>query len=149
MPLRRGFSMVELMLIIAIVGILASISLPMVDDMRLRAKRAELPGNVDGIMTAEVAYKVAHGRYLPIERFQPDAQPGPAPRAWEGADFDQLGWAPAGQVRGSYAAYPATGGQGEQLGVHGICDVDGNGDWSWWLATPTTPAHMVTVADEY
>ncbi len=46
---RAGFSLVELAIVIAIIGVLAVIAAPSFIDMQLRAKRAEAEANIDGI----------------------------------------------------------------------------------------------------
>lgn len=143
---RRGFSIVELMISLALVGTLAAVAAPAWEDARLRAERAEVPANLDGIVAAEVAYGAAFERYVWVDSFLPDALPGKRPRAWAGPAFDSLGWAPDGMVRGSYAVYTSDRAAFE---AHGVCDVDGDGAWSWWRATPAEPAAMLTVADEY
>lgn len=58
MPRRkeRGFSLIELMMVIAIIGVLSAIALPYFAAVQSKSKRTELTLNMAGIFTAEVAY---------------------------------------------------------------------------------------------
>ena len=53
---ERGFTLIELMIVVAIVGILASIAIPNFIHMQTRARRSEVFVNVKGIAVAESAY---------------------------------------------------------------------------------------------
>ena len=120
-----GFSVIELMVLVAFLCIMLAIGVPNLIEMQHRAKRAEVPCNVDAIRTAALAYQSANGRIVEERRSRPDGNPGKRSRAWkEGSRFDELGWKPDGSVRGAYTI--STTGLGD-FAVKGICDVDGDG----------------------
>lgn len=143
---RRGLTLVELLISLALTGVLAAVAAPAWEDAKLRAERAELPSHLDGIAQAEQAHHLATGHWVPAERFAPDARPGRKAREWAASGgFQDLGWAPEGPVRGSYAVYVRASG----FEAHGVSDVDGDGAWSWWRSNGQGPAETLSAADEY
>jgi type IV pilus assembly protein PilA len=143
---KRGFTAIEVMIVLAVLCVLAAIAVPNFVEMQYRAKRAEVPGNVDGIKTALLAYESAYGEVIhePVPR--PDALPGKHSRAWRsGSQFDTLGWLPEGEVRGSYVIEAA----GKAFKIKGFCDVDGNGAYAVYTATRSTNAVRTTPGSAY
>jgi type IV pilus assembly protein PilE len=106
------FTLVELMIVVAIVAVLAAIALPSLYTMQLRAKRAELPTNADGISATLAAYHAASDNYYPgcgantCGVYGPSGTFGKMRRPWAGADTaaitQNLGWTPDGDLYGSY-----------------------------------------------
>lgn len=63
MKILRGFSLIELMIVVAIITFLAAISLPSFMRFLAKAKRAEAYLNLSSIYAAEKAYWAEHGTY--------------------------------------------------------------------------------------
>ena len=80
---RYGFSVIELMVLMALLCIAAAIGVPNFVEMQYRAQRAEVPANLEGIRYAAIAYQTAHGRLISEEIPRPDAFPDQRERPWK------------------------------------------------------------------
>ncbi len=136
---RTGFSLVELMIVVAIIGILAAIAVPNYIAMQLKAKRSEMPANVNGIKTAEIAANSALDQYITTPS-NPTGVPGKTLRAWSvDASWTQLGWRPDGPVRGSYAVTAGA----TDFTITASTDVDGDGVFSNYSASASINATIL------
>lgn len=61
----KGFTLVELMVVIVIVGILAAVAIPKFMDASHKAKASEFPTNLTAMYTGEMAYTAENGSYAP------------------------------------------------------------------------------------
>ncbi len=127
-------------------GLLA-VFIPNFVGMNIRAKRAEVPANVDGIKTAELGYEAAFDRFVPQPSFVPSVEVGKGQRDWpDDTAFATIGWAPDGRVRGAYKVDLGPDGRTD-FRVTGICDVDGDGERARYTATRSTQTTLITDDD--
>jgi len=108
---RSGFTLIELMVVVAIIAILAAIAIPQYRKFQLRSKTVEAKENIGAIVTAEESFAAEHGQYAQCSAAPTGVTPGPTKHAWAvqtpGAGFDLIGFRPAGDV---YYVYGVTSG---------------------------------------
>jgi type IV pilus assembly protein PilA len=128
------------MIVVAIIGILAAIAIPNFVAMQSKSKRAEVPGNVDAIKTAELAYDASFDGFINAG-VAPDAAVSKNQRDWvTNSGFSAMGWEPDGKVRGAYGVAAAT----TNFTVTGYCDVDGDANTATYTASKITNATLAT-----
>ena len=144
---RKGFTLVELMIVVAIIGILAAIAIPNFVSMQYKSKRAEVPQNLKAIKTAEIAYENEFDAYVKCSAYP--ASPTKTTQIWTksaSGGFKTIDFTPSGEVRGSYMVSTA------QLNftATGISDIDGDGIYATYIATKSeNPNSPLTAPDVY
>jgi prepilin-type N-terminal cleavage/methylation domain-containing protein len=66
---RRGFTLVELLIALTIIGILVNLALPAVSHMRRRAQAAQVVGDFQAIRVAGLDRYIADGAFPPAESY--------------------------------------------------------------------------------
>jgi type IV pilus assembly protein PilA len=61
---KRGFTLIEVLIVVIILGILATISIPNFTNMVERARKSEALTNLSAIVTGQRAYHLEHGNYI-------------------------------------------------------------------------------------
>nr|BFD62398.1 hypothetical protein BdHM001_10790 [Bdellovibrio sp. HM001] len=116
---QSGFSLVELMVVVAIIGILASIAIPSINKYMAKARQSEAKTNLSSLYTAEKAFFTEYNTY--DSRF---AAVGFTP---EGALRYNVGFSAAGTIAGvgdgyqtapSVASFDARGYCGTTAGTY-------------------------------
>ncbi|WP_288491917.1 pilin [uncultured Pseudomonas sp.] len=66
MKAQKGFTLIELMIVVAIIGILAAIAIPQYQDYTARAQATEALNLMDGVKTQAIEYYSDHGAWPAI-----------------------------------------------------------------------------------
>ena len=75
---KKGFTLIELMIVVAIIGILAAIAIPNFLKFQAKSKQSEAKTNLKGVYTAETAFFGENNTY---------------------SDFNTVNWVPVGGKR--------------------------------------------------
>jgi type IV pilus assembly protein PilA len=125
---NAGFTLIELMLVVAIIGALAAIAVPAFLRYQLRAKRSEAYSNLAAIAKAEESYYATNGVYWNTGVSMPGPAPNTSKRQWTPAAdtaFSPIGFRPEGNVYFDYDVNTACGASCFTATAYG--DVDGDG----------------------
>jgi len=129
---RSGFTIIEILIVVAIVGILAAIAIPSFLRYQLRARSSEAVTNIAAIAVAQKAHFAERGFYVSAALPVPAAIPGGAAVAFTGGPgFDELGWAPEGRVYFQYLMSADDVGRG-RFTIEAASDIDIDGEPSFF-----------------
>ena len=128
---KRGFTILELMIVAAIIGIMAAIAIPILLRYQANSKSAEVKTNLGSLRVAEEAYFTEKDAYHSASA-EPALIPGATQAPFNGtsSDFAALGWAPEGKVYFSYAVVVSADGAGYTADAG--ADIDGDGIVQLW-----------------
>ena len=142
---RKGFTLIELMIVVAIIGVLAAIAIPNFVRYQLRSKTSEARTNMGGIRTAQTSFQSTEDNYANVTTQTPLAVPGTIKAPWvindcTGCDritvrggacisFECIGFRPDGDVYYNYDSphLAAAAGTPPEFAIGAIADLDGDG----------------------
>ena len=129
--------MIELMIVVAIIGILAAIAIPNFLTFRLKAKISEAKHNLGAIRVGEEAYNTEEDTYYgPIAQY-PSTDPSSDKEDWfiSETQFSAIAFEPTGEVYYRYSVgQNGTEDYTANFRAHAFGDLDGDGVWShFWI----------------
>lgn len=94
---KKGFTLIELMIVVAIIGILAAIAIPNFLKYQAKSKQSEAKVNLGAIGTSAESYRAEKDTYMMANAVTVGNI------ANKGAGINDIGWAPQGNTRYAYA----------------------------------------------
>ena len=142
-----GFTLIELMLTVSIVGLLATVAIPTMMRFQLKAKAAECRVNIAAIREAEETFFAEFGVYASAVPVLP-LSIGPTRVAWVLANsdvhgFNDIGWSPEGLLYFQYGV--KTNGELAYT-IEARSDIDGDGSYNSWGYVKPIPGTSAGVA---
>jgi prepilin-type N-terminal cleavage/methylation domain-containing protein len=145
---RNGFTLIELIVLVAIVGILATIAVPNFIRLQTRSRSAEALTNLGTLRDLEQARYAELGNFVWAGN-APAGVPGARPRPWAGANTlefgELLGFAPEGDVFFQYGA----NGEGDSFTLTAMSDLDARGPRAQFGFVHAAPGASAGIAHEF
>jgi type IV pilus assembly protein PilA len=138
---QKGFTLIELMIVVAIIGILAAIAIPNFLTYQMKSRQSEARTNLGGIRTSELSFNGERGCFLAVTLW-----PAGAPAA--GTSTGAVAWGVLAPTAGAQFCTVPPGGAGNGVDLGVFTDMGyaatGNIRYRYAVNTVSNPANVVT-----
>jgi type IV pilus assembly protein PilA len=140
---RRGFTLIELMIVVGLIGMLTAIAIPSFLRYQLKTKSSEGKTNLAAIRMAETSYHAAMDVYVSAN-LSPNVASSAARQAFVASPgFTSLGWEPEGPGFFTYAIATADAGQSFHATAHANLDGDATSQmWHYRRGSLDSKSHL-------
>ncbi len=131
---KKGFTLIELMIVVAIIGILAAIAIPQFLKFQAKSKQSEARTILSGIYTAETAY-FAENNAFHFAKSEPTYTS--SPEALAGTGFAHIGYVPASIPKYYKTFWASINTTGNQFTARATGNIDTDATVDVWKVTET------------
>ncbi|VFQ47283.1 type IV pilin protein [Desulfoluna butyratoxydans] len=146
---NKGFTLIELMIVVAIIGILAAVAIPNFRNYQLKSKESEAKVNLAAIAVAQEAYFAEYDGYVTLAA-NPAGTASGAKRTWSptAAGYAAIGFAP--KDSNVYFTYQTTAATAIAFTATATGNLDGSGSGdNVWSVSNTSSVSKTSAKDTF
>jgi len=145
MKKNDGFTLVELMIVVAIVGILAAVAIPQFANYQRKSKTSEASINLAAIATSEIAYQAEFDNFMDCDATPGEIPPGKRVEFVPNEGFKAIGFKP--KDTNVYFQYEVTDSDVNNFTAYARGDIDNDTKPSIFTVTQDEPVKYKTIGE--